>query len=116
MSYWNWAGKTVHEIMPRAVARGWERPQLESLRHLGLEEKSFQRGPSYITLLTDWDEARVVEVVEDRTKEAAEKLWEPLTPEQKEEVAAVAVARGGRLSRRCSNRCPQPMWCLINFR
>ena len=80
--------------MPRAVARGWGRRQLESLRHLGLEEKSFQRGPSYITLLTDWDEARVVEVVEDRTKEAAEKWWETLTPEQKEEVAAVAVARG----------------------
>jgi len=83
--------ETVHEIMQRAVERGLERRQLEGLKHLGMDEKSFKRGQSYITLLTDLDQARVLEVVEDRTKEAAEKVWESLTPAQKEEVEAVAV-------------------------
>ena len=77
--------------MKRAVARGLERRQLDQLKHLGMDEKSFKRGQSYITLLTDLEQARVVEVVEDRTTEAAGKLWESLSPEQKATVAAVAV-------------------------
>jgi transposase len=81
----------VHEIMRRAVARGLERRKLEDLKHLGMDEKSFKRGQSYIALLTDLDHSRVVEVVEGRTNEAAAKLWESLTPEQKLEVEAVAM-------------------------
>ena len=83
--------ETVHEIMQRAVARGLKRRQLEGLKHLGMDEKSFRRGQSYITLLTDLDQSRVLEVVGDRTKEAAEKVWESLTLAQKQEVEAVAV-------------------------
>ena len=83
--------ETVHEIMQRAVARGMERRQLEGLKHLGMDEKSFKRGQSYVTLLTDLDQSRVLDVVEDRTKEAAAKAWATLSPEQKQEVEAVAV-------------------------
>jgi transposase len=81
----------AHEIMKRAVARGLERRQLDQLKHLGMDEKSFKRGQSYITLLTDLDEARVLEVVAERTTEAADQLWTTLTPAQKSAVEAVAV-------------------------
>ncbi|MCX6894493.1 MAG: ISL3 family transposase [Verrucomicrobia bacterium] len=83
--------EAAHEIMKRAVARGLERRQLDQLRHLGMDEKSFKRGHSYITLLTDLEQSRVVEVVEDRTTEAAGKLWDSLSQEQKATVEAVAV-------------------------
>jgi transposase len=83
--------ESAHEIMRRAVERGLERRQLDKLRHLGMDEKSFKRGQSYITLLTDLEQSRVVEVVEDRTVEAAEQLWQTLHPEQKQAVEAVAV-------------------------
>jgi transposase len=83
--------ETAHEIMRRAVERGLERRQLEGLQHLGMDEKSFGRGQSYITLLTDLEQSRVLDVVEDRTAEAAEQLWQTLTPEQKQAVEAVAV-------------------------
>jgi transposase len=82
---------TAQEIMRRAVARGLERRQLDDLKHLGMDEKSFRRGQSYITLLTDLDESRVLDVVEERTTEAADRLWETLSPEQKQAVEAVAV-------------------------
>jgi transposase len=82
---------TAQEIMRRAVERGLERRQLEDLKHLGMDEKSFKRGQSYITLLTDLDESRVLDVVEERTTEAADQLWETLSPEQKQAVEAVAV-------------------------
>src|SRR5208337_1858845 len=83
--------ETAHEMMGRAVARGLERRQLDAMKHLGMDEKSFGRGQSYITLLTDLEQSRVIDVVEDRTSEAAEKLWQALTPEQKQAVEAVAV-------------------------
>ena len=83
--------ETAHDIMCRAVERGLDRRQLEGLRHLGMDEKSFRRGQSYITLLTDLDQSRVVDVVEDRTGEAAEQLWQTLTLVQKQAVEAVAV-------------------------
>ena len=83
--------EAAHEIMKRAVARGLERRQLDQLPHLGMDEKSFKRGHSYITLLTDLEQSRVLEVVAERTTEAAGQLWEGLSPEQKATVEAVAV-------------------------
>ena len=83
--------EAAHAIMKRAVARGLERRQLDQLQHLGLDEKSFKRGHSYITLLTDLVQARVLEVVEDRTTEAAGQLWASLSPAQKAAVEAVAA-------------------------
>lgn len=82
---------TAHEIMRRAVERGLDRRHLEGLKLLGMDEKSFKRGQSYITLLTDLDGARVLDVVEERTSEAADQLWETLSGEQKQAVEAVAV-------------------------
>jgi transposase len=82
---------TAQEIMRRAVERGVTRRQLEGLAHLGMDEKSFRRGQSYITLLTDLDGARVLDVVAERTTEAAEQLWGTLSAEQKQAVEAVAV-------------------------
>jgi transposase len=82
---------TAQEIMRRAVERGLERRQLEELKHLGMDEKSFKRGQSYVTLLTDLDQSRVLDVVPERTTEAADQLWETLSAEQKQAVEAVAV-------------------------
>ena len=82
---------TAQEIMRRAVQRGLERRQLDRLKYLGMDEKSFRRGQSYITLLTDLEESRVLDVVEERTAEAAGQLWDTLSPEQKQGVEAVAV-------------------------
>lgn len=81
----------AQQIMERAVERGLDRRQLEGLAHLGMDEKSFRRGQSYITLLTDLDQGRVLDVEEGRTREAAQGVWCTLSPEQKEAVEAVAV-------------------------
>ena len=82
---------TAHEIMRRAVARGLEQRQLEGLKYLGMDEKNFKRGQSYITLLTDLEQSRVLDVVEERTRQAADQLWATLSPAQKQAVEAVAV-------------------------
>jgi len=66
---------SVHSMMERAVERGLLCRDLESLQYVGIDEKSFRRGHSYVSILTDLTGHRVLEVVEDRTEEATDKLW-----------------------------------------
>ena len=102
--------------MRRAVERGLERRQLEALQHLGMDEKkSFGRGQSYITLLTDLEQARVIDVVEDRTAEAAQELWQTLSPEQKQTVEAVAVDMWEPFIRTIEKRCPTRTLCMTSI-
>ena len=86
-----WEG--AQRIMERGVQRGLERRGVVKLRHAGMDEKSFKRGQSYITTLNDIaaDNARVLEVVEGRTQEAAVTLLETIPAAQRAEVQAVAL-------------------------
>lgn len=81
----------VDHILRRAVERGLSRRELEALTQVGIDEKSFRSGQSYISLLTDLKGSRVLDVVEGRTQEAAETLWETLSADQRAEIEAVAV-------------------------
>lgn len=82
---------SVDDIMRRAVARGMERRDTESIEHLGIDEKSFRTGHQYVTILNDLDCGRVIEVVESRTKEATEQLLTSLAEEQRARVQSVAI-------------------------
>lgn len=82
---------SVHRIMERAVERGLERREVESVPYVGIDEKSFRKGHDYVSILVDLVNARVLEVAEDRTEEAADRLWEVLSDEQKNAIEAVAV-------------------------
>ena len=81
----------VHSIIERAVERGLERRSLEGIHHVGMDEKSFGKGQDYISVLTDLDQARVLEVTPERTTAAADKLWETLSETQRSEVASVSL-------------------------
>lgn len=60
---------------------------------LGLDEKSFNRGHSIITPLTDLEQSHPVEEAEDRITEAAGKWWTSLSLEQKASVGAMVKVR-----------------------
>lgn len=82
----------VHRIQERAVERGMARREKEKIARLGIDEKNFLKGHSYVSLLNDLDRGRVLEVVEDRSQEAAEKLLNiGLSDKQKRDVEAVAM-------------------------
>jgi transposase len=83
--------ETAHTIMARAVERGLERRSVESVKRVGMDEKAFKKGHSYVSIMTDIDGHRVLDVVPERTQDAAEKLWETLPETQREQVEAVAV-------------------------
>ncbi len=77
--------------MQCAVERGLSRRKEAPIKYLGIDEKSFGRHHSYITVLNDLENGSVVEVVEDRTKEASEKVLNSLSASQKQGVQAIAM-------------------------
>ena len=81
----------MHSIIERAVERGLDRRSLDNIEHVGVDEKSFGKGHSYVSVMTDIDHRRVLEVVPERTIEATDKLWETLTDTQKSEVKSVSM-------------------------
>jgi transposase len=82
---------SVHRIIERAVQRGLDRRQLEGIKHVGMDEKSFGKGHDYVSVLTDIDNRRVLEVAPERTLEAADSLWETLSETQCAEVESVSM-------------------------
>ncbi len=81
----------IHAIQARAVERGLARRGEEPVVHAGMDEKSFGQGHSYVSLLTDLDRSRVMDVVPDRTQEAAETLWKTLSEPQRAAVTSIAM-------------------------
>lgn len=82
---------SVQRIVERAVARGLARRDTSEVRRVGLDEKSFGKGQDYISLMTDLDERRVLEVVAGCDTPSALALWHSLSSEQRAAVVAVAM-------------------------
>jgi transposase len=82
---------TVNAIMVRAVERGMLLRTEDEVLHLGMDEKSSERGHSYVSILTDIDRSRVLDVVPERSLKAAKTLLDRLSLSQRKSVKAVAM-------------------------
>jgi transposase len=81
----------LQQIQARAVERGLLRRDLQGLQYVGMDEKSFLKGHKYVSLMTDIAGARVLEVVPDRTREAADTLWAAVPEPVRTHIAAVTM-------------------------
>jgi transposase len=81
----------IHGIMERAVKRGLARRQAEPVSQMGVDEKAFRKGHSYLTLVNDLIRERVLYKAEDRKQSSLDGFWETLTPEQISGTGAVAM-------------------------
>jgi transposase len=61
----------VHDVMTRAVDRGLSRRKLTEIPHLCVDEKSFQKGHRYGTIVCDVSAKKVIEVSKGRDEAAA---------------------------------------------
>lgn len=90
---------SANDIMTQAVKRGLERRDLDKVTDVGAvalltsfdDEKSFGKGQDYVSIMTDIQGKRVLEVAPERTKDAADSLWKTLSDEQKEQIQAVSM-------------------------
>jgi transposase len=85
------AWSTVNDIMVCAVECGMVRRTEDDVPHLGLDEKSSERGHTYVSILTDIGRSRVLDLVPERKLEATKGLLETLSPAQRDGVKAVAM-------------------------
>ena len=82
----------LHSIMKRAVERGLKRRGNDEIAWVGMDEKSFRKGHNYVSLMNDLEHSRVLDVVEGREGNAADKLiTKALDDGQREMVCGVAI-------------------------
>lgn len=82
---------SMQTIMERAVERGMARRGAEKMAGVGLDEKSFGKGRDYISVLSDIERGRVVEVAKGRDQASASGLLEGLPAGQRKGIEAVAM-------------------------
>lgn len=81
----------IHGILERAVKRGLARRKGERVSQIGVDEKAFRKGHSYLTVVNDLARSRVLYVAEDRKQSSLDGFWETLTAEQINGIEAVAI-------------------------
>lgn len=81
----------THRIMKRGVERGLLDRDLSKVKKVGIDEKSFLRGQSYVSCLTELEQVRVIGVVVGRKQEDAVRLLEAMPGPVRKEIAAVAM-------------------------
>ena len=83
----------LHDLMHRAVGRGLSRRDHEQARpYVSLDEKSFQKGHQYVTVLSDPGTKCVLDVVAGRDLAAIESLLQTaLTAKQRQQVRSVSM-------------------------
>lgn len=98
----------AHRLMERAVDRGLKVRKLAGLKHVGMDEKSYKRGQSYITTLNDvgGEAGRVLEVVEGRSCEAATELLQSIPEAQRTGIIAVAMDMWDAFLKACRQVLP----------
>ena len=84
----------VNRIMHGSVERGMARREFlpGEIVLLGIDEKQFNNGHNYISILVDLKNQRILDVELGRTKESTEKLiTKSLTGEQRKQIRAVSM-------------------------
>jgi transposase len=78
-------------VAERAVARGQARKEAVVIPRIGVDEKAFRKGHSYMTVVNDIDRGTVEYVTDDREKASLGRYYAGLTPEQRQGLEAVAM-------------------------
>jgi transposase len=78
-------------VMKKAVARGLARKPARPVAQVGVDEKAFKKGHSYVTVVCDLQAGTVEHVAEHRTRESLAGYYRGLSGEQRAAIEAVAM-------------------------
>jgi transposase len=99
----------VERLLARALQRGLaRRSQTAAIPHLTLDEKSLHQGHAYVSIVSDGTHGAVLEVIAERTTQAAETLLERgLSPAQRAQVAVVTLDMWEPFAQAARTQLPQ---------
>ncbi len=78
-------------VMERAVRRGMARKEQRKISYIGVDEKAFRKGHSYMTVVCDLLRGTVEYVAEERKKASLEEYYKQLNDEQLKAIKAVSM-------------------------
>lgn len=78
-------------VVQKAVGRGRARKTDRALPRIGIDEKAFSKGQSYITLLYDLDNSTVEAISDGNDTQSGEACFSRLSQQQRDSVEAVAM-------------------------
>ena len=105
-------------IMHRSVARGLHRRDLtkQPVYAVSIDEKSHGKGQRYISVLTDSTNGRVLDVVRDRSEQAADFLLKKVfTSEQLATVQKTCCDMFAGYMNALKKTVSTPSWFMISF-
>jgi transposase len=90
---WRTVDATVRRLVGEHLAHDTDAgaPRLDGLTRIGVDEISYKRGHSYLTVVVDHDTARVVWVGHGRTQQAFEEFTTALGPDRRDQIQAVTM-------------------------
>lgn len=87
----NLSWNEIHLIQEKAVERGLKQRGELKTKYIGIDEKSFKSGHSYVTVMYDIEESNVIDVSEERKEESLTRLLEKLSDKEKQTIEAVCM-------------------------
>lgn len=78
-------------VMQRSVKRGLARKRRSKISYLGVDEKAFRKGHSYMTIVSDLVRGTVEHVAEERKTRSLEEYYQGLSADQLGAIKAVAM-------------------------
>lgn len=81
----------VAGIQERAVRRGLERREAICPERIGVDETSFQKRHEYVTIVTDLDGSKVLNVADGRGKASLDGFFDSLGPERTSSIRVIAM-------------------------
>lgn len=78
-------------IQERAVRRGLERREAVSLKRIGVDETSFQKGHEYVIVVSDQENGNVLYVADDRKQGSLDGFYSDLSEEQRDKIESVSM-------------------------
>jgi transposase len=78
-------------IMKRAVQRGLLRREAIAATRIGIDETSYQKRHTYVTVVSDLDRSVVLDVQEGRSRQSIDSFYASLSPSQRGSIKAVAM-------------------------
>ena len=88
---WDQAQAVMHRAVERGQQRKAEDPDTPDVERVGVDEKAFRKGHSYITVVCDLDRGTVEHVAEDRKIESLAGYFRSLTSDQIERIECIAM-------------------------
>jgi transposase len=99
--------EAVHRIVGQVVAEGLDDRRLEGLYRLGVDEISYKRGHSYLTVVADHDRGRVIWAAPGKHTTALGAFYEALGPQGRDRIQAVSMDLGSAYRGVTGPWCPR---------